>query len=108
MPRPRADGSTSSSRSLATVFDLRTRNTEPTISPFRSAIQQRSPRRIEVIEEVGADARDQRLELVVVAPLARVDRAVAMNDPAHVARLVARAAGRAPRRGSGASRASGR
>ncbi len=39
---PRAFGSTSSRRSWATVLDFLTRNTEPTISPSISAIQQRS------------------------------------------------------------------
>ena len=42
MPSPRAFGSTSSRRSLATVADCLTRNTEPTISPSFSAIQARS------------------------------------------------------------------
>src|SRR5258708_31886430 len=45
--------------------------------------------RVEMIEEVGADPRDERLELGVVAPLARVDRAVTLDDPAHVAGLMA-------------------
>ena len=39
---PRALGSTSSNRSLATSCEYFTRNTDPMISPSRSAIQQRS------------------------------------------------------------------
>src|SRR6266542_6683179 len=42
IPNPRAFGSTSSSRNLATVCDCLTRKTEPTFSPSLSAIQQRS------------------------------------------------------------------
>src|SRR3989454_1110484 len=42
IPSPRARGSTRSNRSRATVSDSLTRNTEPTFSPSRSAIQQRS------------------------------------------------------------------
>src|SRR6267142_5659874 len=42
IPRPRADGSTSSRRSLATCFDFATTKTEPRRSPSLSAIQQRS------------------------------------------------------------------
>ena len=42
MPKPRALGSTSSRRSCATVSACLTRNTEPTFSPFFSAIQQLS------------------------------------------------------------------
>ena len=70
-------------------------------------------RRIEVVEEVGDDARDERLELGVVAPLARVERAVAVDDPAHVARLVraqqdGRRVARAARRAAARCRASPR
>jgi hypothetical protein len=46
------------------------------------------PCRIEVIEKVGANPRGQSLELRVVAPLARVEHRVAVDDPAHVPRLV--------------------
>src|SRR5436309_1927688 len=42
MPSPRAEGSTSRSRSLAISLDLLTRKTDPTRSPSFSAIQQRS------------------------------------------------------------------
>jgi len=42
MPSPRAFGSTYMRRSCPTVLDFWTRNTDPTISPSRSAIQQRS------------------------------------------------------------------
>ena len=105
MPRPRASGSTSSSRSLATR--LRLLHEEHGADDLAVALGDPAAlaRRIEVVEEVGADARDQRLELGVVAPLARVERAVAMDDPAHVARLVRRAADTAPRVGRAARRA---
>ena len=48
--------------------------------------------RIEVVDEVGDDARDEGLEAFVPAVLLGVEHAVAMDDPAHVAGAVRRAA----------------
>src|SRR2546422_8840696 len=84
MPRPRALGSTRSRRSLATASVFLTQKTEPTFSPSSSAIQQRSrfgswwPMNL-------ATMSDQRLELLAPAVFPGVQRAVALNDPAHVA-----------------------
>ena len=94
MPRPRADGSTSSMRSCAGALDdlaplassrAWTRNTQPTLAPSRSAIQQASRARVEAVDEVGGDARDQRLEAHVPAVFLGIERAVALDDPADVA-----------------------
>src|SRR5260370_66996 len=46
------------------------------------------PPRVVVLDERRHDARDQRLEALVPAVLLRVQRAVAVDEPAHVARLV--------------------
>ena len=70
------------------VFDFATTKTEPTISPFRSAIQQRSRAGSKVLDEIGDDARDEGLEPLVPAVLPGVQHAVAVDDPAHVARTV--------------------
>ena len=43
--------------------------------------------RVEALDEVGADARDQRLEARVPAVLVGVEAAVALDDPADVAGL---------------------
>src|SRR5581483_7966614 len=44
--------------------------------------------RIEVLDERRHDRRDQRLEPFVVAVFVRIENAVAMNHPAHIARPV--------------------
>ena len=99
MPSPRADGSTSSNRSWATVADFLTRKTLPTFSPSRSAIQQRSRLRVEVPKESRRDLRHQRLELRIPSILLGVERTVPLDHPAHVAGLVRPEEVRAARRG---------
>ena len=69
MPRPRAEGSTSSRRSLA-VSDRSVLHQKDRAQNSRrslSAIQQRSRLGIELLDEVGHDPGDQRLE-----PLSRI------------------------------------
>ena len=72
---------------MAAVWSSRawTRKTQPTLTPSRSAIQQASRAGVEAVDEVGGDARDERLEAHVPAVLARIERAVALDDPADVA-----------------------
>src|SRR5262249_44221561 len=87
MPSPRAFFSTSSRRSRAISSLSLTMNTEPTFSPSRSAIQQRS--------RLGSKSRTNAATIsaaggegpgrVAPAVLAAVDQAVLGDDPAHVA-----------------------
>jgi hypothetical protein len=63
---------------------LRTQNTQPTRTSSSSAIQPRS--RVPAVGEVGDDPRHQRLEPVVPAVFAGVERPVAVQHPAEVAR----------------------
>jgi hypothetical protein len=80
MPWPRADGSTSKSRSFAASSDPRTRNTEPTGTPSISAIPARFAGPIEIAQEARGDFGDPRLERNVPAIFLRVQRAGKIVD----------------------------
>ena len=95
MPRPRAAGSTSSRRSCAvpsTTAPLAssrawTRKTQPTLTPSRSAIQQASraaSKRSTKSAAMRATSASKRMSQPYSLG---VERAVALDDPADVARL---------------------
>ena len=96
MPSPRADGSTSNSRSFATRSDFLTRNTDPTMPPSRSAIQQTLALGIEVLNELRGNLRHQCLESLIPSVFVRVQYAMTVNDPSHVAGLMRSQQVRAP------------
>ena len=99
-------GSTSSRRSCATVFDLRTRKTEPTISPSRSAIQQRSRFGSKLLDELGArSARPAPRTLVPAVLLGRrARRGGGRPSPCRPGRCVRSRNGRCRRRRRPSSR----
>ena len=96
-PAPRADGSTCSSRSFAVSSSLRTQKIAPTRSPCSSATHAASRSGSCPSRYPAMILRDQRLVRGVPPVLLRVQRAVALDHPA----VVARAAG-------GRNRTSGR
>ena len=59
--------------------------TQPTFSPFISAIQQRSCLRVVIVDEVGDDLRAQAFERFGPAVFLRVELGVAGDDPAEIA-----------------------
>ena len=69
-PRPRRPAPPQH-RSFATVFDFRTTNTDPTMAPLRSAIQQRSPRGRVTRESRRRCARTTASPLGCIAPFLR-------------------------------------
>ena len=73
---------------MATSSLSLTSNTEPTTAPARSAIPAALAGSVEIVDKGGGDLRDQRLETCVEAVFLGIKNAVAMNDPADVARLV--------------------
>jgi hypothetical protein len=71
---------------LATVRNLLTRNTDDLAVPFGDPAA--FPCGVEGLDEFGDDLRHQRLEPLVPAIVLRIERAVTVDDPAHVARPV--------------------
>ena len=88
MPNPRAAGTSSTMRNLATVSSCFTTKAQPSRSSALAFATHREiadfMSRIELVDEIGGDARDERLETDIPAVLARIKLTMLADHPADV------------------------